>query len=60
MQYFKTLGGTVFRERINVIFRVFWGLLPDSTCMCTEQRRARKELYEGLGGNLFDGLPPVP
>eukprot|EP00959_Pyramimonas_sp_CCMP1952_P269546 5635004-Pyramimonas_sp.AAC.1 len=28
--------------------------------MCTEERRARKELYEGPGGDLVDGLPPVP
>eukprot|EP00959_Pyramimonas_sp_CCMP1952_P399166 8364203-Pyramimonas_sp.AAC.1 len=28
--------------------------------MLTEERRVRKELYEGPGGKLVDGLPPVP
>eukprot|EP00959_Pyramimonas_sp_CCMP1952_P230710 4823108-Pyramimonas_sp.AAC.1 len=28
--------------------------------MLTEERRLEKELYESPGGNLVDGLPPVP
>ncbi len=28
--------------------------------MLTDERRVRKELYEGPGGNLVDGLPPFP
>eukprot|EP00959_Pyramimonas_sp_CCMP1952_P142621 2986136-Pyramimonas_sp.AAC.1 len=28
--------------------------------MCSEERCARKELYEVPGGILVDGLPPVP
>eukprot|EP00959_Pyramimonas_sp_CCMP1952_P287731 6017294-Pyramimonas_sp.AAC.1 len=36
----------------NVIFRIFW--------LSLQKRCARKELYEVPGGNLVDGLPPVP
>eukprot|EP00959_Pyramimonas_sp_CCMP1952_P138264 2893829-Pyramimonas_sp.AAC.1 len=60
----KTLGGTAFEwqpdldgNRKIVIFRVF--RLSEASFMCSEERSARKELYEVPGGNLVDGLPPV-
>eukprot|EP00959_Pyramimonas_sp_CCMP1952_P248085 5185830-Pyramimonas_sp.AAC.1 len=28
--------------------------------MCSDDRRARKEIYEVPGGDQVDGLPPVP
>eukprot|EP00959_Pyramimonas_sp_CCMP1952_P045379 947813-Pyramimonas_sp.AAC.1 len=41
-------------------FSSFSDFAPDAPLMCTEERCAREELYQGPGGYLVDGLPPVP
>ena len=44
----------------NVIFRVFKSMLSEALCCCSELLQVCRELYEGPGGNLVDGLPPAP
>eukprot|EP00959_Pyramimonas_sp_CCMP1952_P182476 3815775-Pyramimonas_sp.AAC.1 len=41
-------------------FSSFLFLAPEASSMCSDDRCARKELYEVLGGNQVDGLPPAP
>eukprot|EP00959_Pyramimonas_sp_CCMP1952_P429429 8993696-Pyramimonas_sp.AAC.1 len=39
---------------------MFLFLTPEAYSLCSEERGVRTELYESPGGNLVDGLPPVP
>eukprot|EP00959_Pyramimonas_sp_CCMP1952_P166797 3486050-Pyramimonas_sp.AAC.1 len=41
-------------------FRAFFFTLETVFFACSEQRRARTELYEAPGGYPVDGLPPDP
>eukprot|EP00959_Pyramimonas_sp_CCMP1952_P144105 3016882-Pyramimonas_sp.AAC.1 len=43
-----------------MFFRVFSALASEASLMYCEERCATEELYEVPGGNLVDGLPPVP
>ena len=41
-------------------FRIFKLVLSEAFCLRSELYSACRELYEGPGGNLVDGLPPAP
>eukprot|EP00959_Pyramimonas_sp_CCMP1952_P279446 5842415-Pyramimonas_sp.AAC.1 len=54
----KTLEGTdLGKKTTNRNFPSFSDHLQKTSSMCSEQRRAIKELYEAAGGDLVDGLP---
>eukprot|EP00959_Pyramimonas_sp_CCMP1952_P363983 7622110-Pyramimonas_sp.AAC.1 len=56
----KTLGGTHCMKPKNRHFSIFSALASEASFTCSEERCVRRELYKVPGGNLVDGLPPVP
>eukprot|EP00959_Pyramimonas_sp_CCMP1952_P187238 3915147-Pyramimonas_sp.AAC.1 len=56
----KHLEEPTLRKPKNRDFSNFPALASEASFACSDERCVRRELYEVPGGNLVDGLPPVP